>query len=253
MPATSCELQETAPHANPRAAVFAEHEIRAEGKVIALVHDTAACLRQIMADALLCGTSIGDQSLACSGGRPIAKCPCAGGCAHDRRGAATLAEGACHRVVRVMRVVRMVRVVTMWAVAVASATATAASTAIVELSPAAATTIADQRGMPVDRGLEVRTGRRTRPLANLCIRVAESSCRRAAQTAYVYTLEDLLLLRPVRWDTASCLNLLQHFLEIISVDIKVEISTETSASGVVDGVGARAARKAAVHAYEAHR
>ena len=150
-----------------------------------------------------------------------------------------------------MRVMRVVRVVAMWAVAVASA---AASTAIVELSPAAATTIADHHwGMPVDRGLELRTRRSPRRLANLRIGVAEPTCRRAAQTAHVYTLEDLLLLRPVGWDTANCLNLLKHLLEILSVDIKVEISSETSASGVVDGVDARAARKAAVDAYEAHR
>jgi hypothetical protein len=150
-----------------------------------------------------------------------------------------------------MRVMRVVRVVTVWAVAVASAAA--ASTAIVELSPAAATTIADHWGMPVDRRLELRTRKSTRRLANLRIGVAEPTCRRAAQTAHVYTLEDLLLLRPVGWDTASCLNLLKHLLEILSVDIKVEISSETSASGVVDGVDARAARKAAVDAYQAHR
>ena len=153
-----------------------------------------------------------------------------------------------------MRVMRVVRVVTVWAVAVASAAAAStASTAIVELSPAAASTIADHWGMPVDHRLELRTRRSPRRLANLRIGVAESTCRRAAQTAHVYTLEDLLLLRPVGWDTASCLNLLKHLLEILSVDIKVEISSETSASGVVDGVDARAARKAAVDAYEAHR
>jgi hypothetical protein len=57
-------------------------------------------------------------------------------------------------------VVRVVRVVTMWVVTMwvmAMASAAAASTAIVgELSPFAATTIADQRGMPVDCELRIR-------------------------------------------------------------------------------------------------
>ena len=152
----------------------------------------------------------------------------------------------------------MVRVVTMWAVAVASASASAASTSIVELSPAAATTIAAQRGMAVDHRLKLRTRRRTRPLAARCIRVAESSRRPATQATRVYTValgrlhtgSALTLTRALALPAAIVLS---AGARVEAAEIRVKISTDKAAGGAVDGVGARAARKAAVDAHEAHR